>query len=212
MKGITFGDVHSYHDLRLILGKKEIGSPPVKERKTDIEGADGYLDHTEFFGEAKFENAVHKFEFSTTVPQEEFLSQYSMVKNALHGKKVRVILDDDPNFYYIGRLKVSPFNSEKAVGSLSVEADCEPYKYNLEKTIVQKAINGSATITLMNGRKRVVPEIATTTPMTISFGGGSWSAGAGTFRIPELELVQGENVVGVTGTGTITFTYQEGNL
>ena len=33
MKGITFGSFHSYRDLKLILSKKEIGSPAVKENK-----------------------------------------------------------------------------------------------------------------------------------------------------------------------------------
>ena len=44
MKGITFGNSHSLEDFKLILTSKEIGSPSVKERKIEIEGADGFLD------------------------------------------------------------------------------------------------------------------------------------------------------------------------
>ena len=44
MKGITFGDYHSYRDLHLILAKKEMGAPPVKEKKLDIDGADSDID------------------------------------------------------------------------------------------------------------------------------------------------------------------------
>ena len=67
-------------------------------------------------------------------------------------------------------------------------------------------------ITLVNSRKRVVPSITTTDSMTITFGGTSTIVNAGTFTIPTLELVEGNNTVTVTGTGNITFTYQEGGL
>ena len=212
MKGITFGSLHSYDDLKLILISKEIGSPAVKERKIDIEGADSSLDLTDFFGEAKFEDVTHKFTFSTIVPQGQFLSLFSAVKNAIHGKKMRVILDDDPLFFYMGRVKVSSFTNEKNIGHISIECDCEPYKYKMEKTVVSKAVNGTSSIVLTNGRKRAVPEIKTTASMTIGFGGQNWAVASGTFILPELELTAGENTITVTGTGTITFTWQEGDL
>ena len=79
MKGITFGNLHSYNDLKLILESKEIGSPGVKENKVDIPGADGSLDLTDFFGEPKYEDVTHKFSFSTIVPQTQFLSLFSTV-------------------------------------------------------------------------------------------------------------------------------------
>lgn len=100
MKGITFGTLHSYDDLNLILSKKEMGSPKVKTKKIDIEGADSALDFIDFFGEPKYEDVTHKFQFSTIVPQSEFLILFSTIKNAIHGKKMRIVLDDDPLFYY----------------------------------------------------------------------------------------------------------------
>ena len=212
MKGITFGNHHSYEDLRLILTKKEIGSPPVKENKIDIPGGDGSIDLTDFFGEPKYDNVQHKFEFATIEPQSDFLTQYSTIKNAIHGKKVRIILDDDPTFFYLGRCHVSPFTNEKGVGTISVECDCEPYKYKLNKTVVTQAVSGSKVITLTNSRKRAVPSITTTAVMTIAFGNGTWTPNAGTFTIPELELAEGNNTVTVTGTGTITFSWTEGAL
>lgn len=214
MKGITFGSLHSYRDLKLILGKKEISSPAVKENKIPIEGADSDLDLTDFFGEPKYENAKHKFDFSTTVPEAEFLSLYSTVKNALHGKKMRIILDDDPHFYYVGRLHVSKFTNERNIGKITIEADCEPYKYKLEETVVSVAVNGTQNISLVNSRKRAVPEvvIATDDSIRIVFQGNIWDLGSGSFTLPELELVEGENIVTVTGTGEIAFFWQEGAL
>ena len=109
MKGITFGTYHSYDDFNLLLTSKEVAAPKVKTIEIDVPGADGALDLTEFFGEPKYENVTHKFKFSTIVPQSEFLTLFSTIKNAIHGKMQRIILDDDPLFYYVGRCFVSSF-------------------------------------------------------------------------------------------------------
>ena len=212
MRGIRFGDMHSYDDLKLILKSKDMGAPGVKVTKIDIPGGDSALDLTDFFGDIKYEDVTHKFEFSTIVPRSEFMTLYSRIKNAIHGKKMRVILDDDPHFCWMGRCFVSGFTSEKGIGTVTIECDCEPYKYKLTKTQVTQAVNGTKVIVLTNGRKRAVPEITTTSAMTIEYGGGSWTNSAGTYTIPELELVHGENYVTVTGVGNITFTWQEGEM
>ena len=215
MKGITFGELHSYKDLNLILSEKEVGAPPVKENKLEIEGADGSIDLTEVFGRPTYGDVTLKFAFSTIVPRSDFLIQYSTVKNALHGKKLRIVLDDDPGFYYVGRCFVSAFTNERGIGRISIDCDCEPYKYKLTKTVVTRAVDGTEAITLTNGRKRAVPEItiATDTSLNIVYQAVNiWDLGAGSYTLPDLELVHGENVVTVTGTGTITFTWQEGDL
>lgn len=214
MKGITFGDLHSYRDLNLLLSEKEVGAPPVKENKLEVEGADGSIDLTEVFGRPTFGDLTHKFKF-TSLSRNDSLTQYSRVKNALHGRKLRIILDDDPGFYYVGRCYVSSYTSEKGIGTISVDCDCEPYKYKLSKTVVTQAVDGVEAITLTNGRKRAVPEITITTETSLNIvyqAVNIWDLGSGSYTLPDLELVQGDNVITVTGTGTITFAWQEGDL
>lgn len=215
MKGIRFGSFHSFDDLHLILSEKEMGAPTVKATKIDIEGADGALDLTDFFGDTCFEDVTHKFQFSSIVPYAEFQTQYSTIKNAIHGKKMRVILDDDPLFYWMGRCYVSGFTNDKNIGQVQVECDCEPYKLKLAKTVVTRTVSGTQAITLTNGRKRAVPEVSITTDGTMNItykDGYVWDLGAGSYTLPELELTHGTNTVTVTGTGSITFTWQEGDL
>lgn len=215
MKGIRFGLYHSSDDFGLILSKKEMGSPNVKTKTIDVEGADGVLDLTDFFGEPKYDNVTHKFEFTTISNMTEFLSIFSRIKNAIHGKKVRIILDDDPAFFYMGRCFVSSFTSEKGVGTVNVECDCEPYKYMIAKTVVTQDVEGTQNITLTNGRKRAVPEVTiqTETSLNIVYQESNvWDLGKGSYTLPELELTEGENIVTVTGTGAITFTWQEAML
>lgn len=215
MKGIIFGSLHSFRDLRLILESKEMGAPQVKVNKIDIPGADSALDLTDFFGEPKYEDVKHKFQFTSIEPQETFLTQFSTIKNAIHGKKVRIILDDDPSFFYMGRCFVSSFTNDKGIGTVSVECECEPYKYKLAKATVSKAVNGTEVITLTNGRKRAVPEISIAADASLNIVYQTyniWDLGSGSYTLPDLELTEGENTVTVTGTGTITFTWQEAML
>ena len=214
MKGIRFGDLHSFDDLGLILGKKELGAPAVKVNKIDIPGADGDLDQTEFFGDVKYENATHRFEF-TANQQDDFPALYSRVKNALHGRKKRIILDDDPLYFYLGRCFIDKHTDEKSIATIDVECDCQPYKYKKEQTVIAQAVTDTTTITLKNGRLRAVPEVQIFTEagsIRLEYQGSIWDLGTGSYTLPELELQEGDNLVTVTGTGTVTFSWQEGDL
>ena len=137
MKGILFGSYHSYKDLHLVLSEKVIGTPSPKEETIDIPGGDGVLDLTEFFGGVKYENRQLSFEFSTLVPQSQFMDLFSMVQNALHGQKMNISLDADPEWYYTGRISVSEWKADKSIGRLTIDCNCEPYKHRLSS----KAVN-----------------------------------------------------------------------
>lgn len=134
LKGITFGNYHSYDDFGLILSSKEIGSPEPKIITIDVEGGDGVLDFTEFTGETKFKNRKLTFHFSKSHVLSDFMTLFSTVHNALHGKKMNIILDDDSEFYYVGRIIVNEFKADANIGLITVECDCEPWKYKLNVT------------------------------------------------------------------------------
>jgi hypothetical protein len=114
----------------------------------------------------------------------------------------------------VGRLFVTKFTDERNIGILQIEADCEPYKYKLQPTIMSVTVDGTQAVSLTNARKRAVPEVVidTAASLRIEYQGNIWDLGSGSFTLPELELVEGENTVTVTGTGTVTFSYQEGAL
>lgn len=215
MKGITFGSYHSYNAFQLILAAKTIGTPSPKTETIDIPGGDGVLDLTEYFGETKYGNRNLSFEFSSVVIPSDFMSLFSMVQNALHGKKMTITLDDDPGWYYTGRISVSEWKADRNIGKLIIDCDCEPYKKQSSPTVISKAVDGTDTIVLTNSRKRTVPEVVITSEagLNIVYGTGNvWDLGSGSYTLPELELVEGDNAVTVTGTGTITFTYTQAKL
>ena len=215
MKGIMFGNYHSWNDFQLILASKTIGTPSPKAETIDIPGGDGVLDFTEFFGDTKYNNRKLSFEFSSMVIPSDFMSLFSMVQDALHGKKMKITLDDDPGWHYTGRISVSEWKTDRNIGKLTIDCDCDPYKYQISPTVISRSISGTSNILLPNSRKRVVPEVKVTSSsgLTVTFGSVNvWNLASGSYLLPELELVEGESPVTVTGTGTITFTYTQGKL
>lgn len=212
MKGVRFGDFHSWNDFSLILAQKTIGTPSPKTETIDIPGGDGVLDLTDFFGEVRYNNRPLEFEFSTIIPQSEFMTLFSKVQNALHGQKMRIVLDDDPDWYYTGRITVSEWKADKNIGKLTIDCDCEPYKSKLENTVVQVDVNGEKTVILTNSKKIVVPTITITGEVQLTFGTNFYTLGAGVYDLPAVQLVNGENAILLDGAGTATFSYLERGL
>ena len=144
MKGVKFGGLHSYDEWGLILTEKELKSPDIKTYTVELEGSNGVLDFTDFFGAVKYENRQLTFSFiKPNITPDGFLELYSLVQNALHGKKMQVILDDDPAYFYYGRVSINDWKSNKGIGEIVIEVDAEPYKYKLERTSKTAGLTGT---------------------------------------------------------------------
>lgn len=122
------------------------------------------------------------------------------------------MLDDDPEFYYVGRVTVDEWKSKPRVGSITIDCDCEPYKYKLHETVVVNKISGSGTVIYDNLRKWVTPVFAVTAPVTITFDGTSVELDTGEYTVPAIEFKQGQNIVTYRGNALVTVKYQEGGL
>jgi hypothetical protein len=212
MKGIKFGNYHSYDDFSLILSQKTIGAPSPKTETIDIPGGDGVLDLTDFFGEVKYNNRELIFEFSSIIPQAGFLDLFSKIQNAIHGQKMQIVLDDDSEWYYIGRITVPEWKSEKSIGKLTIECDCEPYKVKIAETVISATVDGETTVILPNSKKTVVPTIDITGEINLTFGTNFYALSEGRYDLPAVRLATGNNEVLLSGTGTAVFTYRERGL
>lgn len=211
MHGIKFDSVHSYENMNLILSNINIPPATVKTVYVDIPGGDGSLDLTEALGEAKYNDRECSFTF-TVFPHESFEEKKKYVSNLLNGKRCKITLDKDPDYYWDGRCSVDEYASEKNLHKIVVGATVAPYKLktNLTTVIVRAGENVNGTLT--NGRKRAVPTITTTQSAKIIFNGVTYNVGAGTHKILNIELKSGDNYVTVTSDASVKFVYQEGDL
>ena len=216
-KGISFGNIHSYYDLNLILSKVEI--PPAKPKTTyiDIPGGNGSIDLTEAHGEVKYFDRECKFTFtmnpSGDLSEAAFEEKKTEVSNALNGRLFEITLDKDDTFYYSGRCEVSEYLSNQRIRQFVVTANVKPYKLKQNETILNYTLSEKEqTVTVMNGRMSVVPEITCTGSAKIKFGTIEKVLSAGTFKVLDIQFKEGANVLKVSGNGKITFKYREGEL
>lgn len=213
MKGVSFDGNHSYNDFFLILTAKKIDAPMAKTQYVDIPGGDGQIDLTEAFDEIKYYNRMLTFEFSTIVLPSQFLTLFSSIQNALQGKKMKIVLDDDPNFYYYGRIEIENWQNDKNIGRIIINCDCEPYKYKLSPTVIENTVTNSATLTFTNLKKRVNPKFTSSQNVQITFGTVTKTLEANTpITFTDIVFSEGENVVTVTGSTVLEVEYQERGL
>lgn len=214
-KGVTFGEIHTFYDLNLILSESVI---PVAEPKTtyiDIPGADGSLDLTESNGEVKYEDRKLKFTF-TIIPDASitFEEKRTEVINLLNGRVFKVTLDRDEDFYYYGRCTIDDYKVDKNLHKIVVVVKANPYKFKQNVTRKEFTLTAApTTIKFVNSRKSVVPSITCTNDNTVVvFGDGTFNLSAGKHKVLDILFTEGNNLVTVSGTGTVTFEYQEGEL
>lgn len=130
MQGVIFGDKHTYRDWGLITKTRPNVSPPVPKLKLiQVPGSDHVIDLTEHLtGQVHYEPRTISFEFVMMAERGRWASLYSEIMTYLHGKRIKIVMDNDPNYYYIGRVTVGDLEPGKATAELKIQAQVEPYK------------------------------------------------------------------------------------
>lgn len=236
MNGVTFGDKHSYRDWGLILKSRPVISPPSpKTLYIDIPGSDGVLDLTESLtGDVKFENRTITCEFNVIDSRKRWSNIYSEILDYLHGQRIKIILDEDPTYYYVGRFQVNEWKSDKVTSLITIEGNVEPYKlevcgslddwewdsFNFETGIIRQwkdlTVEDSLTITVVGTRKTVVPSFIVQSNdgsgMTVTFDGRTYNLSDGVNRVVNINIKQETQTLVFTGNGTVSIDYRGGRL
>lgn len=216
--GVYFGDIHSFYDLNLILSSVEIAPASPKTNYVDIPGADGALDLTEAHGEVKYSDRTHKFTLTMNpaddLSEAAWEAKKTEVSNRLNGRACRITLDKDPDYFWQGRCAVDSYKSNKRLRQFVVAARVRPYKYKQTETVVTFDLTeAEKTVSLQNSRRSVCPVITCTNDNTvIVFKGNTFKFNAGQHQNLNIRFTEGINQVTISGTGQVTFTYQEGDL
>lgn len=196
----------------LVLSEKDISPPRPRIYRVPLEGRDGTVDLSEWTGQVRFEDRTVRLTFSTMGGPAELADALTQAQNALLGRRLKITLSTEPDSYYDGRCEAVTTDTGRRLGQLLAEFTCAPYRLRNEETVVHREIDGSENVELINARMPVIPVITVTAAMDITFDGAAFSLSAGTHRLSTVLLQEGRNTVGVTGTGSITFTYREGVL
>ena len=117
----------------------------------------------------------------------------------------KIILDDDKNFYYRGKVTINSFDTNKNIGEIVINVDAEPYKIEVRKSegdwlwdtfsfvdgVIYNAdfiISGEKAASCPNLKKPVVPELTCSAAMTVKFNDVTYSLSSGSNKLAEIVL------------------------
>ena len=214
LNDVIFNDEKSaYDEWNIVLTKADIPLPEPKTSLVEIKGADGVLDLSEVLtGDILYNNRAITLTFEM-MDDIDYYDLISNISNYLHGRIVTISLTNDEDYYYVGRASISQWQCSKRQGIIVITVDAEPYKYSVtETTMIVNVANQTKTITLQNSRKRVCPMLNVTGTITLTINGVQYELAKGKQQLSNFRLVEGNNVVKVSGNGTLTITYRQGEL
>ena len=213
MSDIRFGTKWAHADYGLIVAPYAIPMPEPQTSFVEIPGRDGALDLTEAFGTVRYADRIIPLTLYARAPFDTLISAFA---SDVHGRRMNMIFDRDPTFYYDARMTIEDVERHWGYCELSLECRVKPYKLEQFETAITVLPTGTATVTLTNTRMPVVPSITVSAEMTLTFTiagvGYTINLAAGSHIVPSLVLTDGETKIDITGTGSITFTYRKGAL
>lgn len=213
---IIFDKYNTAYDWGLLLTAKTVSEPSPKTNYQELDGVSGSLDLTEALtGEVAYSDRTLTASFSIsdgTVQERETLLR--SITAALHGRRVHIIEPDAPEFYLIGRVMVTGKSNSHAYATFDIEATCEPWRYALNESERRVVVqNNSASVVIHNdGVKTVCPVITVSGAVSITDNSVTTELQTGTYKITDIRLRPGANVITVEGAGAVVFTYREAVL
>lgn len=139
---ITFGDgtlvdgkfvgKNTWKDWHLIpTSRPVLAQAGVSTNFVDIPGRrDGPIDMTEYLtGGIVYGPRSGKLEFIVDNDHEWWETLRMKITDYLHGQKMRMVLNDDPDYYYEGRFTLEEWRSDASNSSVVIGYAVGPYKY-----------------------------------------------------------------------------------
>jgi hypothetical protein len=219
-KGTDFGGIHSHRDLHLIQQSVKEQPAEPKLNLVDIPGANGSKDMSELpGGQLCYKDRTITWTFAL-YPGEDWDAKHRQVSNELNGKRCKITLDTNPDYYYSGRVVVKDYNKDRLLRQITVEAICSPYMLKHMLTIVTVDLatgtDDFLRVILPNEKMPTTPTIEVTTATTIRWSGMTTELSPGVaYNSLGIMLLRGPNLMEArskTRSGKIVVTYQEGSL
>ena len=137
MNSMKIGTYQMDTTFGLYLPEYTIPAPAVQTNFVKIIGRDGSVDLSNALG-LHYDSRTWSLDFKCFDPTVNWHTLSSQVMNAIHGKRLNFEFDDDPNYFWTGRVSVQNYVSNHGTGTLKVTIVSDPFKYAKLSTIVTK--------------------------------------------------------------------------
>ncbi len=228
----TLNGKHTFYDYGLYVTNNPVAPPEPKAQYIQIPGRNGDIDLTELLsGYTIYNNRIITLVLGGKKNPNHWNSFMSGFLNEIHGKKVKIVFDDDKDYYYIGRAVVKPdYARGNEIATFTVEINAEPYKYQILSTtepwlwdpfsfvdgVIRNytdiVVQGSLIYKIIGSEMPVIPIMEVDVPMQVEFEGKVFSLQAGKNKIYDIVLRNHEYYLTFTGNGTVSIDYRAGRL
>lgn len=217
---IVFGSYDTALQGPWTLTEWELDPVSIRANYVEVPGRDGDLDLSTALTDGVPRYGNRNLTVSLECSEGTRLERETMINtmvNWLDGWRLNIILPDDPDHYLTGRVHVAREYNDPAHAAVTVTAVCDPWRYNARETVVKLTASETEQEALLtnDGRRTVVPLLLIEgegASVSLKFGTASWVLSAGSYQLPDLVLNQGGDVIKYSGSGSLTFTYQEAVL
>ena len=212
---LTFNGIDTKQGWGLDTVGLEISSPAPKTHYTDLRAIDGKLDMTNFFGTVLYDQRHLSTILEVEGDYSTFMAKVHSIMDALHGKTAKIKIANDSNYYYQGRCTVEAEKVNYQYGTITIEADCDPYRHNeTEQDRTVTATSAGVAVTLTAETMPFIPIITCQNAgCSVVYGGTEYSLEEGENRLFELTpLTAGQHTYTIKGSGTVTVHYESGRL
>lgn len=228
LNSVKFNDIDLYTQYGCVLAHLEIGVPKAQTKYIQIPLRNGSIDFTEqLTGDVRYEDRPIKIQLMYA--GNNLLNVFSALQNFIHGKRFKVVFDEDASYYYEGRFTVADYSVTKYGGLINIEGTCNPFKYLVTSTIEEWLwdpfdfeegyineltnirVNGTTTVTLIAEAKGYA-KITSSATMNVTYDGKTVKIPAGTTTMYDFEFTAGEVELTFTGNGIVSVDYRGGRL
>lgn len=128
--------INTWDDWHLMPASRPLIVPPgIRTEYIEIPGMDYIIDLSDYFNDRVIYTARGgSLEFYVMNGYGSWANRYSEIMNYLHGKKFKLILEDDPGWYYTGRMSVNQWQSVKDWSRITLDYNFEPFKFRTTTT------------------------------------------------------------------------------
>lgn len=129
----TVKPINTWDDWHLVPSSRPtISNPKLITKYIDIPGASGSVDLTDALtGFPTYSDREGEIEFYVMNDYGIWTQRRNEINNILHGQKVSLYLDDELDYYYVGRIEVDDWKSQKDFSTITLKYRLEPYKYSI---------------------------------------------------------------------------------
>lgn len=210
---VIFDGKHSWQDWSLIPASRPIVPlPQMNVKEVEIPGKSGAIDLSTYqAGHPTYKNRSATFSFYVANEVRPWIETYNRISNHLMGKKIKVVLAEDPKYYYYGYCNPTIGNGEQRL-VVQITANLDPFKRQCNLNPSLKDIHVvDVTYFYIDGSVAYdSPTITTSNPITVSTIDKIVSVPAGTHTIYELQFGPGTHAVGLHGSSVVTFDFRGG--